>query len=243
MLLMDIRTVLKLRCCVDECERPYKCRGFCKFHYNRWRQQGDPALAKLNRPERPRPKCKFDGCTGFHEAKGYCRTHYTRLRRTGSLTLRQPLTMKDPERVLSHILGKTTKTENGCLEYTGKHGHYGYGRVHVDGKERGAHRVMACIKGNAPLDTSLFALHSCDNPPCVNPDHLRLGTPTDNVRDMFARNRIALGSERRNAKLTEEEVVYIRESPAPAKVIAIMFHMSESAVYLIRSGKLWKHVA
>lgn len=64
----------------------------------------------------------------------------------------------------------------------------GYGRFALSGKARHAHRVSYEIaNGQAPGD--LFVLHRCDNPPCVNPAHLFLGTNTDNVRDAVAKGR------------------------------------------------------
>ena len=74
-----------------------------------------------------------------------------------------------------------------CWVWTGSTNGHGYGRLNVRGKWLGAHRVaFELANGKAPEQC---VLHSCDNPPCCNPAHLREGTLADNVQDMFARGR------------------------------------------------------
>ena len=92
----------------------------------------------------------------------------------------------------------------GCWVWTGGRNRQGYGRVMIDGRSWLAHR-LAWIVYRGPIPDGLCVCHSCDNPPCVNPDHLWLGTRADNNRDAIAKGRLKLkmGSER---KLTADQV-------------------------------------
>lgn len=80
--------------------------------------------------------------------------------------------------------------ESGCIEWTAGHSTSGYGRVRIDGVQKQAHRVAWELK-NGPIPHGLFVCHKCDNPPCINVEHLFLGTSTDNNRDTVQKGRHA----------------------------------------------------
>lgn len=85
-----------------------------------------------------------------------------------------------------------------CWEWQGSRNVAGYGQFIVDGKNVRAHRMMAAAKAGRPLNgPDEYACHHCDNPPCVNPKHLFLGTATDNMRDMLRKGRNGLGGKTR----------------------------------------------
>lgn len=93
--------------------------------------------------------------------------------------------MIDYERELR---SRVTVNENGCWVWNGPYGRRGYGRYKVLGTEA-AHRASYMIfKGTIPEDQP-FVCHTCDNPPCVNPEHLFVGTHQDNVDDMLHKGR------------------------------------------------------
>jgi len=77
----------------------------------------------------------------------------------------------------------------GCWNWnTPSRHHFGYGMISYQGKSRPAHRVSAALWLKFPIDSSLVVRHKCDNPACVNPKHLEIGTQKDNIRDMISRH-------------------------------------------------------
>jgi|SRR3990167_10773979 len=97
-----------------------------------------------------------------------------------------------------------TITENGCWKWTRHTLAHGYGQVRYQGRLQQAHRV-AWILSHGLIPDGLFVCHHCDNPPCIKPDHLFLGTHTDNMRDCSQKGRFTLyrqqGKQRRNCKI------------------------------------------
>jgi hypothetical protein len=98
------------------------------------------------------------------------------------------------------------------------------------------------------IPDGMNVLHRCDNPACVNPDHLFLGTQAENVADMLAkgRNVVRKGSAQANAKLTEESVAEIKHLFSSSDLtnwrISKMYGVAEVTIRKIRNGETWKHV-
>jgi len=107
-----------------------------------------------------------------------------------------------------------------------------------------AHRI-SYIEHHGPIPDGLHVLHSCDNPPCINPDHLRVGTNDDNMRDRAERNRHArlFGERNPRAKLTESDVLAIRLSSLPQKELAARYAVSQSNISVIKRRESWGSVA
>jgi HNH endonuclease/Helix-turn-helix domain len=99
---------------------------------------------------------------------------------------------------------------DGCWEWQGNRNGNGYGLVAIDGRQRRAHRV-AWELAYGPIPEAAYVCHRCDNPPCVRPDHLFLGSPAENTRDMVRKDRASVvGRTPARRKLTVEDVAEIR---------------------------------
>lgn len=141
--------------------------------------------------------------------------------------------------------GRYEVKPSGCWEFQGSRHNQGYGRVKREGRVGYAHRE-AWVEANGPIPSGLHVLHKCDNPPCINPAHLFLGTHADNMADMARKGRIrscgARGVVRRyGLKLTPEKAVAIRKDRRKHEEIARDFGVSRVLVTLIKSGKKWRH--
>lgn len=157
-------------------------------------------------------------------------------------------------------LEKATGPQN-CWLWPRALDHAGRGRVWVDGKLKLAHRaVWECVRGQIPAGALLC--HHCDNPTCVNPNHLYVGTPLTNGRDMSVRKRTwahrdperakrvgvefgkrntwSRGDANPKAKLTPEQVISIRTDSRPTKELVAQYGVHRTAIQRIRSGKQWK---
>lgn len=124
-----------------------------------------------------------------------------------------------------------------CIEYQGCKKHDGYGWVTYKNKQMGAHRA-AWIKANGQIPAGMCVLHKCDNPPCVNLDHLYLGTHGKNMEDRSIRQRTNL------TKLATADVISIRRlrlSGWSVKDIASRFDVTAAAIYAILSGRSRRH--
>lgn len=123
----------------------------------------------------------------------------------------------------------------------------GYGQFTLrKGQFYGAHTISyALAKG--PVLPGQVVCHHCDNPPCVNPDHLFLGTQQDNVRDMFKKGRAPRthGTDRHNARLTESAVKEIKnavERRGLQTELANFYGVSTTTIRKIRAGQKWSHI-
>jgi len=130
---------------------------------------------------------------------------------------------------------------NQCWIWQGFKDRDGYGRMRLDGKERFTHRI-AYEAWVAPLEQNKVIMHSCDNPPCCNPDHLRQGTRAENNADCAAKGRKPKGSKNGNAKLTEYQVAKIREwfsKGASGEELSKIFNISRVQIRKILNLENW----
>lgn len=151
----------------------------------------------------------------------------------------------DKAKFLSNIF---PEPNTGCWLWAGRYDAKGYGRGHfLQRTVQLAHRY-AYILYKGPITCGLHVLHKCDNPACVNPDHLFLGTQKlNNIdRDKKGRQRTKRGSEHRFAKFKPEDVRRIRQihSPEsmPSRQIAKIFNCSQKAVMNVINRKSYRNV-
>lgn len=135
-----------------------------------------------------------------------------------------------------------------CWEWHASKNPRGYGQFSatVDGRLRNmrAHRLAYIWAGNDLKDDDLLC-HTCDNPSCVNPDHLFVGTHQDNMADKTAKDRQAKGEGIAASILTEPQVHEIRRRFASGEsgpTIADDFGVSKQCVYAIAKRKTWRHI-
>jgi len=141
----------------------------------------------------------------------------------------------------------------GCWVWIASKNNKGYGVLGIGGIPTLAHR-LAWELTYGPIQTGLCVCHRCDNPPCVNPSHLFLGTRADNMADSSRKGRsgarthperIPRGSRSGLAKLVESDIVEIRralESGETCKAIAARYGVAKTTIDWIKRGQTWRHV-
>lgn len=133
----------------------------------------------------------------------------------------------------------------GCWLWTGTMGQDGYGKAKFKGKTWRAHRLSYTLFCDA-VPSDKLVMHKCDVPECVNPDHLSLGSPADNMADKVAKGRQAKGERAGPRALSEETARLIRQWYVPRKVsqrtLAEHFGVAEITVYRLLNNQTWKHV-
>lgn len=143
--------------------------------------------------------------------------------------------------IIERFLAKTRQCDNGCIEWTASTDLKGYGCFRsMPGQYRAPRVSYILFKGEIP--EGLSVLHSCDNPACVNPDHLRVGTPAENSADMVHRGHSTRGSKQPNAKLDEDSALRIFRDLRRYKEIAEEYDVSVSTVCAIKKGARWGYV-
>lgn len=133
------------------------------------------------------------------------------------------------------------KGVKACWNWTKGMDKEGRSHVHADGKNRVAARHAFALLVTKPPN-HLFVLHSCDNPTCVNPNHLRLGTQKDNYADARSRNRASIGERNGCRKVTAQDVKAIRSDARRQVDIAADYGIGQTAVSMIVTRNNWKHV-
>lgn len=191
--------------------------------------------------------CCIKGCDQESVALGLCVKHYRRNKLYGS-----PVATKWHSGTHRHMstedrfMQRVRKNENGCWVWLASKDSDGYAHfsAEIGGvKFRKGHRVAyAMFKGDP---SGSLVCHTCDNPSCVNPDHLFLGSNGDNMKDKIAkgRARVPRGEESVHAILSEEQAQAILLDARPYLQIATEYGIAAATVGSIKNRESWRHLA
>jgi len=137
--------------------------------------------------------------------------------------------------------------EDECWHWLKSRDRKGYGRTGLKGQSFAAYRIVWILTHGKPIPSGLCVLHKCDNSPCCNPSHLKLGTQTENMADMVqkGRGRGPQGEKHGRALLTRKEVLQIREEHQQGvsqRKLAAKFGVGQTAIRNIVTGCTWGHI-
>lgn len=134
-----------------------------------------------------------------------------------------------------------------CVEHNQRGRSGGYGGTTWNGRHIGLHVKAYCVAhGLTEAPTGMVVRHKCDNPRCINPAHLELGTHADNMNDRNVRGRTANGFSHGRVTLDEPTLVKVKELlgiGASQREVAKRFGISQRTVGRISRGEYWKNVA
>jgi len=188
--------------------------------------------------------CKVKDCESRCEGLGYCSKHYQRFRRHADhrVVKKRGSIITPFQRFKNKV--KVNK-ETGCWEWQAGLNIDGYGQFWYENSGSLAHRwSYEHFIGKIPK--GLCACHHCDNPCCVNPDHLFLGIQKDNMIDRDNKNRQAKGERQGAVKLDSNIVKTIRtlykKPEHTQETLAKKFDISQSTISNINTKKVWKHI-
>lgn len=189
--------------------------------------------------------CSVEGCgKAASRPQSYCEGHYWRWKKYGDSFDRGPVRKRAKHGEIPELLNALIKSDsNECILWPHTKTKGGYGECYVDGHHWLVHRYICVARHGAPPSASHEAAHSCHQPSCANPNHLRWATPKQNQADRALNGTLGRGEAHVGAKLTRSDVINIRRLVSQAdrspKDIGVQFGVSPTLVRRIRDRKAW----
>lgn len=143
---------------------------------------------------------------------------------------------------IRYLYSRMIESSTGCWEWQGHHWRKGYGVVRFYNKQLGVTKAMYWIH-RGPMEPKMFVCHKCNNPRCARHDHLYAATNSQNMRDAYRDGLIPLGEQHHKSKLTDKDVLYLRERAASGVPIRqLIIEYGIYGVYKAVRGESWKHL-
>jgi hypothetical protein len=209
-------------CSVAECGRAVLCRGYCVGHYSKFGGGGKCKVSVCDRPA-------GGGCAG------YCQAHYARS--LAGKPVDVPLADRSPTTPAK--FWALVKKGDGCWLWQGAISELGYG-YRGGGRNFIQAHCYSWEQANGPIPPGMFVCHDCDNPPCVRPDHLFLGTSADNNRDRHAKGRTVVP----RLKLNANDAIDIRTLAGLSSVedLSAAYDMTIPSIVRVLNRETWRNV-
>lgn len=199
-----------------------------------------------------RKYCSLTDCGYPHKAKSFCAKHYRRFLIHGDPLIVLPNYVFQipviPD-MKTHFENKFKKIPGHCWVWEGAKDKHGYGNFsfHINSSPKKYKKYRASVFSYETyigvIPKGMLVCHSCDNTSCVNPDHLFIGTPQDNMTDMVNKERCLYGHRNHKAKLTPEQVLDIRERLSGGKrimaQIAREYKVHYTTIKSLKYRKTW----
>lgn len=235
-------------CKIEGCNKKVYCRELCCVHYRELRASGELGRQYIKRGSRKGCRCIVEGCNLLAYRCYLCTKHYQRWLKNGrdysKLTNEYLKTHKWIPIAERIKLNTEPDLETGCWIWQKGKDKQGYGQFSIRNKNYRAHRV-SFMEYIGPIPKGMQVLHTCDNPSCVNPAHLFLGTNDDNMADMVQKDRQIKGENKENSKLTEGQVREIKKRLLGTETVSDIardYPVDRKVVSRIKAGTAWAHI-